>query len=310
MSICYTTSNKLKAQVLNPAWSAFNFSEYPPGRESIPNAIADILTPPLGTGDRLVLLPNSSWLGAMDEQMLPQVKSAIASMPATNHLLLTSPRKPDGRLKSTKLLRQYAQKVREFPLISPWDRAALVQRVQAAAQFLKLKIAPTAAETLANAIGNNTRLLFSELEKLGTYTNGDLIDTATVTALVDASAQTSLGLAKAILASNWDAAGKIWADLQSQHEPPLKVASTLTAMFRQWLWVKALVSEGERDNQAIATTAGIGHPGRVYYLKQEVANVSLTRLQHILRVILDWELDLKSNSGSTPSPTYLFQLCQ
>ncbi|MGH2415130.1 MAG: DNA polymerase III subunit delta, partial [Microcystaceae cyanobacterium] len=204
--------NKLKAQVLDPAWEAFNFSHYPPGAESMANALADLLTPPLGTGSRLVLLPNSSWFGAMDEESLKGIESTIAFMPSTTSLLLTSPKKPDGRLKSTKLLMQHTQEVKEFPLISPWDATALVQRVQSTAHFLNLKITPTAAEALATALGNNTRLLFSELEKLGTYTNGNLIETSAVNVLVDACAQTSLGLAKAILACDRDSALRIWAE--------------------------------------------------------------------------------------------------
>ncbi|MBW4433195.1 MAG: hypothetical protein KME28_16085 [Pelatocladus maniniholoensis HA4357-MV3] len=65
---------QLRSQILNPQWTSFNNSEYPPGAESIPQAFAEIMTPPLGTGGRLVYLPNSSLLGVCPKETLVKLE--------------------------------------------------------------------------------------------------------------------------------------------------------------------------------------------------------------------------------------------
>jgi DNA polymerase III delta subunit len=277
---------------------AVNFSSYPPSADSFNAAMNEILTPPMGTGSRLVLLPNFNLLATMNDSMLSQLERTLVNLPSTNHLLLTLQSKPDNRLKSTKLLMKYSQ-VKEFQLIPAWDTQKLIDRVRDAASFLSIPISAPAANLLALAVGNNTRLLFNELEKLSLVAIGEKIEVNHVKDLVSITTTSTLQLASAICASDAIATTRIFTTLVDQNEPVVKIIATLTTLFRTWLTVKAMVAEGETDNHAIATAAGVGNPNRVYYLKQEVAAISLSRLKQIMYQLL--ELEILAKQGGTES---------
>lgn len=285
--------NALKTQFLAPNWSAFNLTTYPTGPESIALGTTDLMTPPVGRGHRLVYLPKTSWLGAMDDQLLAQIQQAIASMPPECCLVLTSP-KLDKRLKSVRYFLEVATQTKAFPRLKPWDSAGIAQRVRVAAEELELTLTPTAVICLSQAVGTNTAQLYSELQKLAVYTQGHPIKAFDVQGLVDGSAATTIDLAKQLLHGHLDRALDTLNSLQQSGEAPLKILATSTTLFRQWLWVKVLVNEGVSDNSAIASASGIGNPGRVYYLRQEVQGVDLDRLRSAMGIFWETEILLKS----------------
>jgi len=300
--------NKLRKQVVHPDWEKFNFSSYPPTADSFNAAMNEILTPPMGTGSRLVLLPNFNLLATMNDSMLSQLERTLVNLPSTNHLLLTLQSKPDNRLKSTKLLMKYSQ-VKEFQLIPAWDTQKLIDRVRDAASFLSIPISTPAANLLALAVGNNTRLLFNELEKLSLVAIGEKIEVHHVQDLVSITTTTTLQLASAICTSDAIATTRIFTTLVNQNEPVVKIITTLTTLFRTWLTVKAMVAEGETDNHAIATAAGVGNPNRVYYLKQEVAAISISRLKQIMSQLLQLEILAKQGGTESLFTSQIITLC-
>ena len=65
------TIKQLKTHTLDQQWANFNYTEYPPeSEETIPQALSDIMTPPVGSGGRLVHLPNSTLLGVCSKEIL------------------------------------------------------------------------------------------------------------------------------------------------------------------------------------------------------------------------------------------------
>ena len=308
--------NKLRKQVVHPDWETFNFSSYPPSADSFSAAMNEILTPPMGTGSRLVLLPNFNLLATMNDSMLSQLERTLVNLPSTNHLLLTLQSKPDNRLKSTKLLMKHSQ-VKEFQLIPAWDTQKLIDRVRDATSFLSIPISAPAANLLALAVGNNTRLLFNELEKLSLVAIGEKIEVHHVQDLVSITTTSTLQLASAICASDAIATTRIFTTLLDQNEPVVKIVATLTTLFRTWLTVKAMVAEGETDNRAIclrhananATAAGVGNPNRVYYLKQEVAAISISRLKQIMYQLLELEILAKQGGTESLFTSQIITLC-
>ena len=300
--------NHLKSQLVNPAWEAFNFRQYPSDKEDINSMITDLITPPFGDGSRLIVLLYPQWLREVDKAIVELFNKTIPQIPATNHLLITLNKKPDTRFKSVKLLLKSAQ-VREFSLISPWQTEELKRRVISTANSLHLSVTEAAALYLAKSLGNNTRLLFNELEKLACYTNSNPIDIEQAEALVSSTTENSLVLAKAILAGDSSLSVKIAQKLSLDNEPPLRIISTLTTMFRHWLWVKMLVEQGISEHRAIASQIGIPNPHRVFYLKQEVNTVSRDKLTIILVQLLHLEIDLKTGNNSLiPSIIKLSQM--
>lgn len=177
------------------------------------------------------------------------------------------------------------------------------------ASVLDVSLSAEAAECLAAATGNDARRLFNELEKLSTYANGRGVEAEDIRAMVANAATTPFQLAGAIGAGNAAEAIALFDDLQANSESAVKIVATLVAQFRTWLWVKALVCDGETDNRAIALKAGIDNPNRIYYLRQEVAALSLSRLQRAMRHLLALELTVKTGGDLSSIYSHLIQLC-
>ncbi|MGF1513517.1 MAG: DNA polymerase III subunit delta, partial [Elainellaceae cyanobacterium] len=232
----------------------------------------------------------------------------LPGVPTTTVLLLTASQKPDGRLKSTKLLQQYAQ-VREFSTISPWKTDQLVRQVQETAKAMQVPLAAGTADLLAEAVGNNTRQLHAELEKLRLYTNGQPVTPDAVAQLVNTYTQSSLKLATAIREGNTADALTQLQELLNRNEPSLRILAVLVGQFRTWLWVKLMIESGERDERAIAQAAEVRNPKRIYFLKQEVQRLPLARLQQSMALLLELESGLKLGGGEMLMQTKVIELC-
>ncbi|MGL5060181.1 MAG: DNA polymerase III subunit delta, partial [Microcoleus sp.] len=252
------------------------------------------LTPPFGTGSRFVWLAGTTVTQQCPAELLAQLERTLPVMPPTTVLLLTATKKPDSRLKSTKLLEKFQVQVREFSPIPPWNEQALVQRVRQVAGEMGVKLTPTAIEVLAEGAGSNTRLLYGELEKLLLFAGNrsQPLKPEEVEALSSCQAQNAFKLADAIRSGDISGALELLAGLISSNESGIAIAAVLASKFRMWLWVKLMVQAGDRDDK-IAQTLELGNPKRVYYFRQEVKDVSLEKLQKTLPLLLELEASLK-----------------
>jgi DNA polymerase-3 subunit delta len=308
--------NQLRESVLDPSWASFNYDKIPPDQpDAVIQGLNQAMTPPFGMGKRLVWLVDTTVCQQCSENLLAELERTLPAIPEESVLLLTTPNRPDGRLKSTKLLQKYSE-IREFPLIPPWKTEELVQRVKSFSKQVGVRLTATATELLVESVGNDTRQLFNELEKLRLFAGDSArpIDEKMVATLVTSNTQNSLQLAAAILQGDGIKALGLVADLINKNEPPLRIVATLIGQFRTWLWVKLMVSEGERDQKAIAQAAEVGNPKRIYFLTKEIQSVSLGQLTATMRVLIELEFDLKR--GSEPLATLqtkvieLSQICK
>ena len=302
----------LRDRVLDPQWLSFNYTQYLPDQpDTIIQGLNQVMTPPFGTGSRLVWLVDTTICQQCSEDLLTELKRTFPVIPEASVLLLTCRTKPDGRLKSTQLLQKCAE-IQEFSLIPPWKTEQLVQRVQQAAQELGVKLTQKSADLLAESVGNNTRQLYSELEKLHTFAGATNkpVDVDTVAQLVRANTQNSLQLAAAIKAGNTARALGLVTELINHNEPALKIVATLIGQFRTWLWVK-LMMETRQDERAIAQAAEIGNPKRVYFLQQEVKTLSVQQLVLTLPLLLELEVSLKQGAEELSAlQNKVIELCQ
>ena len=302
----------LRDRVLDPQWLSFNYTQYLPDQpNTIIQGLNQVMTPPFGTGSRLVWLVDTTICQQCSEDLLTELKRTFPVIPEASVLLLTCRTKPDGRLKSTQLLQKCAE-IQEFSLIPPWKTEQLVQRVQQAAQELGVKLTQKSADLLAESVGNNTRQLYSELEKLHTFAGATNtpVDVDTVAQLVRANTQNSLQLAAAIKAGNTVRALGLVTELINHNEPALKIVATLIGQFRTWLWVK-LMMETRQDERAIAQAAEIGNPKRVYFLQQEVKTLSVQQLVLTLPLLLELEVSLKQGAEAlSVLQNKVIELCQ
>ncbi|MEB3883889.1 DNA polymerase III subunit delta [Lyngbya sp. CCY1209] len=302
----------LRESVLDPNWSSFNFDKILPDTpDAVIAGLNQAMTPPFGLGHRFVWLVNTPLTQNCSQEILQELERTLPAIPETTTLLLSSSKKPDGRLKSTKLLQKYAQ-VREFSPIPPWKSEQLEGRVREVAREVGVRLEADAVAFLAEAVGNETRQLYGELEKLKLYANtwdGPLTAVA-VAPLIHSNTQNSLKLAAAIREGNTGRALGLVADLVEHNEPALKILATLVGQFRTWLWVKLMVETGAGDDREIAKLSEVGNPKRIYFLKKEVQPLSLGQLQQTLPLLLELEAGLKRGADEFSAlQTYVVQLC-
>jgi DNA polymerase III subunit delta len=298
---------------IDPAWMSFNYEKIAPDRDdAVITALNQAMTPPFGMGKRLVWLADTTLTQQCSEQLLAELERTLPNVPDSTILLLTSKNKPDGRLKSTKTIQKYA-KVQEFALIPPWKTDELIQRVQIVAKELGLKLTKDAIQLLAESVGNNTRQLYLELDKLQLLAGGagQEIDRVMVSSLVVANTQNSLQLAAAIRQGDVGTSLHLITELINHNEPALKIVATLVGQFRTWLWVKMLLESGEKDDKVIATAAGLGNPKRLFFIKQELHGTTADRLAASLPRLLDLEFSLKRGGETLATlQTCTIELCQ
>jgi DNA polymerase III subunit delta len=304
----------LRDRILDSLWTSFNYTSFPPDQtDAAIQGLNEVMTPAFGAGGRLVWLINATLFQHCPENVLAELARTLPVIPENSFLLLTSRNKPDERLKSTKLLKQFASEFREFPLIPPWKTELLIQAVNQAAQTVGLKLTANAAEMLAEAVGNDTRLLDNEIAKLQVYATGNNkpLDVDAITQLVRNTTQSSLQLAAAIRIGDTTKALTILADLINASEPGLRIVATLIGQFRTWLLVKIVMESGERNPQAIAQAAEVGNPKRIYFLQQEVKSLSVRQLILALPKLLELEVSLKQGSAEISAlQTKVIELCQ
>ncbi|GAB4193266.1 MAG: DNA polymerase III subunit delta [Coleofasciculaceae cyanobacterium] len=305
--------NDLRESVLDPSWASFNYDKIPPDQpDAVIQGLNQAMTPPFGMGQRLVWLVDTTVCQHCSETLLAELERTLPLIPEASVLLLTTRNRPDGRLKSTKLLQKHST-IQEFALIPPWKLEELVQRVHACSRKVGINLKDSAAELLAQSVGNDTRQLHNELEKLQLYAGSSTkpLDEKMVATLVISNTQNSLQLAATILRGDGVNALGLVADLIDKNEPALRIVATLIGQFRTWLWVKLMVNAGEHDQKAIATAAEVGNPKRVYFLTKDVQSLSLSQLTSTLRLLLELEFDLKRGGEPlTTLQTKVIELCQ
>jgi len=285
---------QLRRQV-DPAWASFNDHRYPPELANAPiEALNQAVTPPFGSGQRLVWLADTPLGQRCPEAVLSELERTLPQIPATTILLLTSRSKPDGRGRFLKLLKKHGE-VKEFSTIAPWKTDQIQQQVEEMAAARSLPLASDTVALLTEAVGGHTRQLHQEIDKLALYWAGrrDPLPAAVAETLITTSTQTSLKLAQALKQGRIGQGLALVDDLLNQNEPALRIVATLVNQFRTWLWVKLMGEAGERDAATIAAAADIGNPKRVYFLQKEVRPLPLDQLQKVLPLLLDLEADLK-----------------
>jgi DNA polymerase-3 subunit delta len=305
--------NALRAKTLDPAWESFNYDLIPADATNAPiQALNQAMTPPFGMGQRFVWLQDTSLGQRCPEDLLAELERTLPNLPDTTVLLLTSASKPDGRSKFTKLFKKHGE-VQEFATIPPWKTDLIRQQIEQIAHARQILLASETVDLLVDAVGNCTRQLHLELEKLALFWGQPdrPIPPSVAAELVTVSTQNSLKLAAAIKQGDIDTALTLVSDLLNRNEPALRIVATMVSQFRLWLWIKLMEASGERSDAAIAAAAEVANPKRIFFLKKEVRSVTLPQLQQILPLLLELESDLKLGKPEQITlQTKVVELCQ
>ena len=296
-------------QVCDPSWQSINLTRLDGNDQGqAAQALAEARTPPLGAGDRVVLLQRSPFCNQCPADLASQLEANLGQIPDHCHLVLVNGAKPDARLRTTKALKGVAEE-RSFNLPAVWDGAGQVELVNRTAREMGLAIEQAAAEALAEAIGSDSARLASELEKLSLYAGtgkaggpGAPITAAAVAALVGSHATSSLQVGDALLAGQSAEAIALVEQLLEVNEPALRIVAALSSQIRGWLWVSLLDAQGEQDVAVIAKAAGIGNPKRIYVMRKQIRGRPPGRFLRLLGQLLEVEAALKR--GSEPGDAF------
>ena len=298
---------------VDPMWRDFNYIKINAiGDLEIMDGLNQAVTSPFGMGGRLTWLADTAIAQRCSDSLLIELERTFNHLPVDSYILFTASNKPDGRAKSTKLIQKYA-KVLEFSLIPSWKPDAIAQLVRQAAAEIDLKITSDGVDLLVDAIGNDTRRLTMELQKLqlSHYGKTKPISAKEIDSLVQVSAHNSLQLATAIRTANISQSLSLLGELIRNNEVGLRICATLVGQFRTWLLIKLMQESGERDDKAIAEAAEISNPKRIYFLKQEVQGLNSQKLMRSLSILLRLEADLKHGKDETATlQTAIIELCQ
>jgi DNA polymerase III subunit delta len=293
----------LQSQVLDPDWSSFNLDRLEgDSPDTLQQALNQAITPPFGAGHRFIWLLNTTLGQRCPEEVLTELERTIAILPETTTMVMTSDQKPDGRLKSTKFLQKNAN-FQEFSAIPPWKTDQLIQQVKRVAQEFGVKLTQAAIVAVAEAVGNNTRQLYHEMEKLSL-----LADSQSQAAGKRSNGTSSDSTSSGSRTLDVDAIVPL---ITTTSQNTLKLFTALVGQFRQRLWIKLMLTTGERDEGTIAQAAEVNNPKQIYFLRQEVAPLSLTALQQTLPLLMELEFALKRGADEVAAlQTTVMQLCQ
>lgn len=300
------------AATVDAAWASFNYEKIVADKaEKVIAGLNQAMTPPFGTGKRLVWLAEAQIFSQSNDLLLAELERSLPQLPETGLLLFTSSSKPDGRSKITKLLQKHAV-VKEFTAISAWKGAEIEQQVRRVAGEMQVALTPEALELLAIAVGNNSRQLQTELTKLQLFAAGrqQPLTVAEVGNLVAITTQNSLQLAESLRQGEVARSLELIGALLERNEPALKIVATLVGQFRTWLWVKAAIEAGATD-EAIAKEADIGNPKRLYFLRKDLQGQRSHKLALAFQELLTLEFALKQGQDATMAlQTMAIQVCQ
>ena len=286
-----THLDQLKAE-LDPAWRSFSVHTFEAAHLKADDLSQLLRTqvyptacsPPMASDRKLVIVKEGR-LSAQHFEDLAWVDGMIS----TTHLVLCLDTL-DKRTKVAKLLTKHGT-VYPYTALSPWDEAGIKAAVNAQAQASGVQMGRGVLSYLATAIGHDRQRMESELNKLTLCPQP--VTLALAQALVPNQTQTALQLVDAMRQGQPAQVATLFKALETVH--PGVIIHTALSQFRTWFKVKvALRSKHLTTDADIAQFAGFGNPKRLYYLRQEVAQVSMRRLSETVIRLQALSTELKT----------------
>lgn len=230
---------------------------------------------------------------------------AIPGFPDTTILLVMV----DEELSASSPLLKAAQEHGTVILSNLPKGAGLESWIKKRAQAIGVKISGEAVTLLANFIGNQLRMLASELQKLATYVGpGKMIEASHVRLLSPQVQEARIfDLTDALAQRNRTQALNLLHELLADGQHPLALLPTITSQVRNLLLVKELASSGLRSAQ-IASALG-SPPFVVEKTLRNVNKFSTAQLEQTYRQLMETDSALK-RSRLTPEMALDFLVVQ
>lgn len=268
---------------LDPAWVGFNFHRY--SVDNLEDAIAEGFAMPFGSPTKVLVVE-----GALKADHEPYIKKLVE---APAHAIIILRIALDARTKVGKLVKAKA-KTMEFNLPSIWKQGALAKYIQQEATALGLRLNTAVADYLAEAIGEDSYRIHSELEKIALSRHllqgGNTPHLGWVQQLVPNLKQNAIQIANAMRSHKHIEVLTLTNDVLARGEHPMKINAALLTMFRRWLVV---ASAHRISDEMLAARLNLANPKRLYYLRQEVVGLDVVWLQKCVIGLFEIECKLK-----------------
>ncbi|MDA0772731.1 MAG: hypothetical protein O3C63_07280 [Cyanobacteria bacterium] len=282
--------DKLKTQYLEPATEALNYAHAV--NPELKDFISLVQTPAWGLSTKVIVIKDFTALeNKSEDKEVEQITQVLSNLPESVLLIFDSD-KVSGTIKLVKGLKKNPEiQFEEFKEFSQWDiKAPAAWLVKMSENSINMEL----AEHLVEHIGTeDSSQLYSELRRLQTLGREITSD------LINKECKGKHDIFKFIKEL---ATGKIVnANLElekliKEKEVHLGLVAAMSTMLSKYLKLK--LSEQERMNKDDqAKLLGVS-PGRLYHQKQEVASMSIARLESLLTKTL--EVENKTKKGIMP----------
>ncbi len=230
----------------------------------------------------------------------------FAALPETTSLVLVEPKAVNEKSRILKA----ASKVpsAEVQRVDVPKGGELIKWVVRRAKASGGEFTPAAAEALAAAIGDEPRMLASEIEKLLTYVNWQRpVEPADVERLTPAAGEAviwdlvdALGARNAQLAVN-----KYHTLLAMPSQDQFAIFGMIVRQFRMLLQTKEILDNGGNVTEVMRTLDLKSSFPAEKYVKQ-CRNFTLPQLETVYRRLLDLDLTLKTGGGDDTTAIDMF----
>lgn len=236
--------------------------------------------------------------GPAQKETRTRLLEYLPALPPTTHLVFLEPALLPGKSPFVALLAQHPDKGRRqaFSLPNPRTRdgqGELAAWIRARAKSKGARIDPAAVDALIGLIGNDLRLLDSELEKLAAYCGESPITLADVRQLVPLAREAVVwDLIDAIAQKRLGAAMDTLRRLLNEGEPALRIFGLMASEYRLLIQARTLLDQGYTEER-IAMRLGV-HPWRLRQRMEAARRTTTESLKAIYRLFLQTDVEIKT----------------
>jgi len=301
---------KLIDQKVSKDWKEINVTHLNgDDEEQINKAMEEILTPPLGDGCRVVILKNNPIFNIKNEELRLKFETIYKNIPKNTYFILQNTKKPDSRLKSTKLIQKLIKEnlVNEQSLSLPdiWDYEGQKIYLKDTANAMNITLDKDAAELIIESVGNDSFKLMNELTKAKIYLtafeneeNKQLFLRSTDVKKIFSDHQSNIFKIIDLLLQKKINESLIEIQYLLQNgEPALRLNAGLISQIRIHTIVKLSTNSGGENIEKICKLASITNPKRIFFIRNKVKNTSQEYLINLMSNLLDIESLIKKGNN-------------
>ncbi|MDJ0625378.1 MAG: DNA polymerase III subunit delta [Candidatus Caenarcaniphilales bacterium] len=226
------------------------------------------------------------------------------SIPQHIELIIYQSGKLDKRTKLFKFLDKASGKVFEINQFSPWKPNDVTNWLKMVATSKNINIEQKALQKMVNFYGNDTASLNSEMDRLASYVNNEIIKLEDVEKLCD-SHEDLFSVVECILKKQLGLASQK-AEKYINHQSPLPLIAGLQTIFRSYFIIKELDSEGINPPE-IAAKIG-KNPWKVSQDVLKLQKVRIDFLGKIIKTLNQIEFEIKTGANSNPISHFKFRV--